>query len=149
MVKISIVYVARDDRYGDDYNVVEFPSVRERDKEYFKKNFTIKFNNIERIKFTLENNMKLMDKYFENDYEIVFVDWNPIEEKFLHVNENLHMLNDNRIKNIIVTSESIEKQGLNKKGFYEYYSCKNGQPMGAKNFSWSAALYLDLKLNQN
>jgi len=23
------------------------------------------------------------------------------------------------------------------------------QPMGAKNFSWSAALYLDLKLNKN
>ena len=40
-------------------------------------------------------------------------------------------------------------QIIEKKGFYEYYSCKNGQPMGAKNFSWSAALYLDLKLNQN
>ena len=35
------------------------------------------------------------------------------------------------------------------KGFFEYFSCKNGQPMGAKNFSWSAALYLDLKLNKN
>ena len=31
--------------------------------------------------------------------------------------------------------------------FFEYYSCKNGKPMGAKNFSWSAALYLDLKFN--
>ena len=38
---------------------------------------------------------------------------------------------------------------LEKKGFFEYFSCKNGQPMGAKNFSWSAALYLDLKLNKN
>ena len=36
---------------------------------------------------------------------------------------------------------------LEKKGFFEYYSCKNGKPMGAKNFSWSAAIYLDLKLN--
>ena len=36
---------------------------------------------------------------------------------------------------------------LEKKGFFEYYSCKNGKPMGAKNFSWSAALYLDLKFN--
>ena len=36
---------------------------------------------------------------------------------------------------------------LEKKGFFEYYSCKNGKPMGARNFSWSAALYLDLKLN--
>ena len=40
-------------------------------------------------------------------------------------------------------------QILEKKGFFEYFSCKNGQPMGAKNFSWSAALYLDLKLNLN
>ena len=38
-------------------------------------------------------------------------------------------------------------QILEKKGFFEYFSCKSGQPMGAKNFSWSAALYLDLKLS--
>ena len=36
---------------------------------------------------------------------------------------------------------------VEKKGFHEYYSCKNGKPMGANNFSWSAALYLDLKLS--
>ena len=36
---------------------------------------------------------------------------------------------------------------VEKKGFHEYYSCKNGTPMGANNFSWSAALYLDLKLS--
>ena len=40
-------------------------------------------------------------------------------------------------------------QIIEKKGFSEYFSCKNGKPMGAKNFSWSAALYLDLKLNKN
>ncbi len=38
---------------------------------------------------------------------------------------------------------------VEKKGFHEYYSCKNGKPMGANNFSWSAALYLDLKLNKD
>ncbi len=36
---------------------------------------------------------------------------------------------------------------VEKKGFHEYYSCKSGKPMGANNFSWSAALYLDLKLS--
>ena len=46
----------------------------------------------------------------------------------------------NKIKNKTI-------QILEKKGFFEYFSCKNGQPMGAKNFSWSAALYLDLKLS--
>ena len=37
---------------------------------------------------------------------------------------------------------------IEKKGFHEYYSCKTGRSMGAKNFSWSAALYLDLVLNK-
>jgi len=44
-----------------------------------------------------------------------------------------------------IKNKTIEM--LEKKGFFEYYSCKNGKPMGAKNFSWSAALYLDLKFN--
>ena len=38
---------------------------------------------------------------------------------------------------------------LEKSKFYEYFSCKNGQPMGAKNFSWSASLYLDFKISSN
>ena len=38
---------------------------------------------------------------------------------------------------------------LEKSKFYEYFSCKNGQPMGAKNFSWSASLYLDFKISPN
>ena len=44
-------------------------------------------------------------------------------------------------------SKIIKKKTINlikKTGFNEYYSCKNGKPFGANNFSWSAALYLDL-----
>ncbi len=47
-------------------------------------------------------------------------------------------------------AELIRKKTLNlveKKKFREYYSCKSGLGMGAKNFSWTAALYLDFKLN--
>ena len=33
---------------------------------------------------------------------------------------------------------------IHEKDFHEYYSCKSGTPYGANNFSWSAALYLDL-----
>jgi len=47
-------------------------------------------------------------------------------------------------------AEAIRKKTLNlveKKKFREYYSCKSGLGMGAKNFSWTAALYLDFKLN--
>ena len=49
-------------------------------------------------------------------------------------------------------AETIRKKTLNlveKKKFREYYSCKSGSGMGAKNFSWSAALYLDLKFNKS
>ena len=37
---------------------------------------------------------------------------------------------------------------IEEKGFHEYYSCKSGNVMGANNFSWSAALYLDLALEK-
>ena len=36
---------------------------------------------------------------------------------------------------------------LENKKFHEYYNYKTGECLGANNFSWSAALYLDLKLN--
>ena len=54
--------------------------------------------------------------------------------------KNKDFLFSNKVKNKTI-------QIIEKKGFYEYYNCKSGQPMGAKNFSWSAALYLDLKLS--
>ena len=37
---------------------------------------------------------------------------------------------------------------IDEKKFYEYYSCKNAETLGANNFSWSAALYLDLVLER-
>ena len=40
-------------------------------------------------------------------------------------------------------------QMIEANGFHEYYTRKSAKPMGAKNFSWSAALYLDLVLNKN
>ena len=56
--------------------------------------------------------------------------------------KNKDYLFSKKIKNL--TIKLIEKKGI-----YEYYSCKNGKPMGASNFSWSAALYLDLILSKN
>lgn len=82
MPLLSVIYVARDDNYGDDYNVVEFAynDKRRTDVNFYNK-FVIKYNNIQRIKFTLNHNIKLLDKYFQNDYEIIFVDWSPFSEK--------------------------------------------------------------------
>ena len=38
---------------------------------------------------------------------------------------------------------------IENKGFHEYYSCRDGSVMVANNFSWSAALYLDLVMQKN
>ena len=46
----------------------------------------------------------------------------------------------------LLKNKTIEM--IEEKGFHEYYSCKNGKVMGANNFSWSAALYLDLVLEK-
>ena len=128
MVKLSIVYVARDDKYGDDYNCVEFEGSR-GSKEFYAK-YIIKYNNIQRIKFTLENNIKLLERYFPDAYEIIFVDWNPINNNFLHINNELkEILSHKNIKNIIVARESIYKYVLNVNGFYEYY----GKNVGIRN----------------
>ena len=38
---------------------------------------------------------------------------------------------------------------IEEKNFFEYYSCKNAKTLGANNFSWSSALYLDLIYESN
>ena len=122
MVKLTIVYVARDDRYGDDYNVVEFEKNDIRNTQCFLQNFTIKYNNIQRIKTALELNIKMLDKYFTNNFEIIFIDWNPINDQYLHSNiELLNIFNNPNVKSIIVSNETIKQTQLNPNGFYEYY----------------------------
>ena len=37
---------------------------------------------------------------------------------------------------------------VKKSGFYEYFDTNNGDPYGAKNFSWTASLFLDLILEK-
>jgi hypothetical protein len=119
MKKIAIVYVARDDKYGDDYNVVDMPS---RDSIDFKTKYVIKYNNIQRIKCALEKNIELLDKYFKDDYEIIMVDWSPINNQYLYKNDVLKgILQNNNVKNIIINKEIIEKNGLNPTRFYEYF----------------------------
>ena len=82
----------------------------------------IKYNNIQRIKCALEKNIELLDKYFTDNYEIIMVDWCPINEKLLYKNEELkHVLNNSHVKNVIVNKEIIQQYGLNPKGFYEYF----------------------------
>lgn len=119
MKKLSIIYVARDDKYGDEYNIVDMPS---RDSIEFKKKYVIKYNNIQRIKYALQKNIELLNKYFIDNYEIIMVDWSPIDEQYLHKNEELkYILHDCHVKNVIVNKEAIQQYGLNPTRFYEYF----------------------------
>ncbi len=49
-------------------------------------------------------------------------------------------------------ADKIKEKTINlikKNGFYEYYSFKTGEAFGAKNFSWTASLFLDLLMEKN
>ena len=55
--------------------------------------------------------------------------------------------NKDKEYSINVKNETISL--IENKGFHEYYSCNDGSALGANNFSWSAALYLDLVMQKN
>ena len=55
--------------------------------------------------------------------------------------------NKDKEYSIKIRNETISL--IEDKGFHEYYSCNDGSVMGANNFSWSAALYLDLVMQKN
>ena len=55
--------------------------------------------------------------------------------------------NKDKEYSIKIKNETISL--IENKGFHEYYSCNDGSVMGANNFSWSAALYLDLVMKKN
>ncbi len=109
--KLTVVLASRDDNYGDDaldgiYNL----------------NFT-PLKNIDRTRMSIENNLNLLSKFLEHDYELIVVDWSPIKEKYLHNNIHLkELFNHPNLKSIIVEPSAIEKVGLNVKGFNEYFA---------------------------
>ncbi len=53
----------------------------------------------------------------------------------------------NKDKNFSELLKNKTLELLENKKFHEYYNFKNGDCLGANNFSWSAALYLDLKFS--
>lgn len=120
-MKLSIVYGARDDRYGDDINCVNF--TLEQDKNFKEKNIVLKFDNIQRIRFALENNLKTLEKYFKDDFEIIYVDWSPVNEQYLHMNPELNDLMMNPcVKNVVVPPDVVKQQGIDVLGFQEYFA---------------------------
>jgi len=114
-MNLSVIIVARDDKYGDDESIGIY-KLNEKP-----------LNNIGRIKFCLENNIKYLNKYFDNSYEYIVVDWSPLNGDYLRNNNELkHIFHNDRIKDFIVEPKVVQKMGLNPKGFYEYFGKNYG-----------------------
>ena len=126
--KLSIVLASRDDNYGDDAS-----------DGIYDLNFT-PLKNIERTKASIENNLDLLTRYLEFDFEFIIVDWSPIEKKYLYQNPELEeLLVNSHVKNFIVKPSAVEKVGLNINGFNEYFA-KN---VGIRNVSGDYILVIN------
>ena len=97
---LSIVFGGRDDNYGETF--------------------------IERLEKALEHNIRLLDES-GLDYEIIAVDYNPIDQKYLHDNESLKSyLCHKRIKNVIVDNTVVLEESLCSTTYYEYFAKNAG-----------------------
>jgi hypothetical protein len=118
---LSIVLGGRDDNYGENF--------------------------IERLNQALSTNLENLDKS-DIDYEMLVVDFNPIDRKYLHQNELLkESLSHQRVTNIIVDPSVSEEEDLSPQTYYEYFA-KN---VGARNSKGALILTTnsDIILSQN
>lgn len=78
-------------------------------------------NFIERFQIALKKNLEILSRY-DLDYEIIVVDYNPLNGKLLKDNEYLKdLLNHPRVRNIIIDRSVIIADELPENGFYEYF----------------------------
>ena len=119
-------------------------------------NYFILFANLE----NKEINNKIIDKLkkYNSQKDYFFTTVNPKDKTFeetrywrgpVWINSNWIIYQGliNKDKNFSELLKNKTLELLENKNFHEYYNFKNGDCLGANNFSWSAALYLDLKFN--
>ena len=119
-------------------------------------NYFILFANLE----NKEINNKIIDKLkkYNSQKDYFFTTVNPKDKTFeetrywrgpVWINSNWIIYQGliNKDKNFSELLKNKNLELLENKKFHEYYNFKNGDCLGANNFSWSAALYLDLKFN--
>ena len=107
-----------------------------------------------------EINNKIISKLkkYNSQKEYFFTTVNPKDKTFeetrywrgpVWINSNWIIYQGliNKDKNFSELLKNKTLELLENKNFHEYYNFKNGDCLGANNFSWSAALYLDLKFN--
>lgn len=95
-MKLSIVLGGRNDNYG--------------------KNF------IERLNQAVTTNLQNLD-ICDIDYEMIIVDFNPLDELYLHTNDILKTaLSHQKVRNIIVDNSVVCRENLNPTTYYEYFA---------------------------
>lgn len=100
---LSVVLGGRDDNYGENF--------------------------IQRLKQSVDNNLLKLDKS-NIEYEMIVVDFNPLDNQYLYNNKDLkESLSHPKVKNIIVDNSVIIAENLSPKTYYEYFAknvgCKN------------------------
>lgn len=97
---LSIVLGGRDDNYGENF--------------------------IERLHQALSTNLKLLDES-NLEYEMIVVDYNPVDENYLHENSLLkECLSHKKVKNIVVDNSVLLEENLSPKTYYEYFAKNAG-----------------------
>ena len=119
-------------------------------------NYFILFANLE----NKEINNKIIDKLkkYNSQKDYFFTTVNPKDKTFeetrywrgpVWINSNWiiyqGLINKDKNFSSLIKNKTLEL--LENKKFHEYYNFKTGECLGANNFSWSAALYLDFKFN--
>ena len=119
-------------------------------------NYFILFANLE----NREINNKIIDKLkkYNSQKDYFFTTVNPKDKNFeetrywrgpVWINSNWivyqGLINKDKNFSSLIKNKTLEL--LENKKFHEYYNYKTGECLGANNFSWSAALYLDFKFN--
>ena len=119
-------------------------------------NYFILFANLE----NQEINNKIIDKLkkYNSQKDYFFTTVNPKDKAFeetrywrgpVWINSNWiiyqGLINKDKNFSSLIKNKTLDL--LENKKFHEYYNFKNGDCLGANNFSWSAALYLDFKFS--
>ncbi|NBX71857.1 hypothetical protein EBQ91_02970 [bacterium] len=108
MMKLSVIFTGRDDNYGENF--------------------------IERLDQCLTYNLNLFEEH-DLDYELVVVDFNPLEERYLHENPMLkEKLSKIKVKNIIIDNSILISENLSPTTYYEYFAKNSGIRNSTGNF---------------
>ncbi len=95
MRDVSFILTGRDDGYTGDF--------------------------ITRFEIALRKNIQILSRH-ELDWEIIVVDYNPINDRLLKDHVQLKdLLTHERVKNIIIDRSVVIDDGLFENGFYEYF----------------------------